>query len=269
MTDINIRVSDLGWIRNHKQPVTPWLAQLNINHFEENMATPHISAELGDFAETVLMPGDPLRAKHIAEHFLENAKQITAVRNMYGYTGTYKGKPVSVMGSGMGIASISIYATELVKFLGVKNIIRIGSCGGINMDVNLRDVVIAMGASTDSPVNNNRVNGLNFAAIADYQLLEKAVKAAQKQAINAKVGNIFTTDIFYHQNKQVYSELDRYGILAVEMEAAGLYGVAAEFGARALAICTVSDHVIKEQALSADERQTSFDDMVKIALEVI
>lgn len=233
------------------------------------MATPHINAELGDFAETVLMPGDPLRAKHIAENFLDDAKQITAVRNMYGYTGTYKGKPVSIMGSGMGVASISIYATELVKFLGVKNIIRIGSCGGIKSDVKLRDVVIGMGATTDSPVNNNRLNGLNFAAIADYSLLERAVNSARQQGIEAKVGNIFTTDIFYQWDDSIYANLDKHGILAVEMEAAGLYGVAAEFGANALAICTVSDHVVRGESLPSDERQTSFDDMVKIALEML
>jgi purine-nucleoside phosphorylase len=233
------------------------------------MATPHINAELGDFAETVLMPGDPLRAKHIADNFLDDARQVTAVRNMYGYTGTYKGKPVSIMGSGMGVASISIYATELVRFLGVKNIIRIGSCGGIKTDVKLRDVVIGMGATTDSPVNNNRLNGLNFAAIADYDLLEKAVHSARNQGIEARVGNIFTTDIFYQWDDAIYANLDKHGILAVEMEAAGLYGVAAEFGANALAICTVSDHVITGEALPAEERQTSFDDMVKIALEML
>ena len=233
------------------------------------MATPHINAELGDFAETVLMPGDPLRAKHIAENFLDDAKQITAVRNMFGYTGTYKGKPVSIMGSGMGVASISIYATELVKFLGVKNLIRIGSCGGIKTDVKLRDVIIGMGATTESPVNNNRLNGLNFAAIADYGLLERAVKSARDQGIEAKVGNIFTTDIFYQWDDSIYANLDKHGVLAVEMEAAGLYGVAAEFGANALTICTVSDHVVRGESLPAEERQTTFDDMVKIALEML
>ncbi|MFT5163442.1 MAG: purine-nucleoside phosphorylase [Alteromonadaceae bacterium] len=233
------------------------------------MATPHINAELGDFAETVLMPGDPLRAKHIAENFLDDARQVTAVRNMFGYTGTYKGKPVSIMGSGMGVASISIYATELVKFLGVKNLIRIGSCGGIKSDVNLRDIVIAMGATTDSPVNNNRLKGLNYSAIATYSLLEKAVKSAREQGIEAKVGNILTTDIFYHSDDSIYALLDKYGILAVEMEAAGLYGVAAEFNANAIAICTVSDHVVTGESLSSDERQNSFDDMVKIALEML
>ncbi len=233
------------------------------------MATPHINAELGDFAETVLMPGDPLRAQYIAENFLTDAKQITAVRNMFGYTGTYNGKPVSVMGSGMGIPSISIYATELVKFLGVKNIIRIGTCGGIKSDVKLRDVVIAMGATTDSPVNQNRLNGLHYSAIANYELLEKAVNSARQQGIEAKVGNVFTTDIFYQWDESIYANLDKHGILACEMEAAGLYGVAAEHGCKALAICTVSDHVITGESLPAEDRQTTFNDMVKIALEMV
>lgn len=233
------------------------------------MATPHINAEMGDFAETVLMPGDPLRAKHIAENFLTDAKQVTAVRNMFGYTGKYNGKPVSIMGSGMGIPSISIYATELVKFLGVKNIIRIGTCGGIKSDVKLRDVIIGMGATTDNPVNQNRLNGLHYSAIADYNLLEKAVNSARNQGIEAKVGNIFTTDIFYQWDADIYALLDKHGILACEMEAAGLYGVAAEFGCNALAICTVSDHVVTGESLPAEDRQTTFDDMVKIALEML
>ena len=233
------------------------------------MATPHINAELGDFAETVLMPGDPLRAKHIAENFLTDAKQVCSVRNMFGYTGTYKGKPVSIMGSGMGVASISIYATELIKDFGVKNLIRIGSCGGIKKEVKLRDVVIAMGATTDSPVNQNRLNGLHYSAIATYSLLEKAVKSAADQGIEAKVGNIFTTDIFYQWDNAIYDLLDKYGILAAEMEAAGLYGVAAEFGANALAICTVSDHIVTGESLPSDERQTSFDEMVNIALGML
>ncbi len=233
------------------------------------MATPHINAEPGDFAQTVLMPGDPLRAKHIAENFLTDAKQVCSVRNMFGYTGTYKGKPVSIMGSGMGVASISIYATELVKDFGVKNIIRIGSCGGIKKGVKLRDVVIAMGATTDSPVNQNRLNGLHYSAIATYSLLEKAVKSAADQGIEAKVGNIFTTDIFYQWDNSIYDTLDKYGILAAEMEAAGLYGVAAEFGANALAICTVSDHIVTGEALPAEERQTTFDEMVQIALGML
>lgn len=230
------------------------------------MATPHINAPEGAFAETVLMPGDPLRAKHIAETFLEDAVCVNTVRNMFGYTGTYKGKPVSVLGSGMGVPSMSIYATELVKFYGVKNIIRIGSCGALPLDVKVRDVVIGMGASTDSMVNRNRVGGLDFAALASFSLLEKAVAAARAKDINVKVGNVFTSDLFYNPSETLFDTLEKYGVLAVEMEAAGLYGVAAEYGINALAIFTVSDHIRTGEALSAELRQTSFNEMVEVAL---
>ncbi|MBU1310605.1 purine-nucleoside phosphorylase [Rheinheimera muenzenbergensis] len=230
------------------------------------MATPHINAPEGAFAQTVLMPGDPLRAKHIAETFLTDAVCVNTVRNMFGYTGTYKGKPVSVLGSGMGIPSMSIYATELVKFYGVKNIIRIGSCGGLPLDVKVRDVVIGMGASTDSNVNRNRLAGMDFAAIASFDLLEKAVAAARAKNINVKVGNVFTSDLFYNPSETLFDTLEKYGVLAVEMEAAGLYGVAAEYGINALAIFTVSDHIRTGEALSAELRQTSFNEMVEVAL---
>lgn len=230
------------------------------------MATPHINAPEGAFAETVLMPGDPLRAKHIAETFLTDAVCVNTVRNMFGYTGTYKGKPVSVLGSGMGVPSMSIYATELVKFYGVKNIIRIGSCGGLPLDVKVRDVVIGMGASTDSSVNRNRLAGMDFAAIASFNLLEKAVAAARAKNINVKVGNVFTSDLFYNPDPTLFDTLEKYGVLAVEMEAAGLYGVAAEYGINALAIFTVSDHIRTGEALSAELRQTSFNEMVEVAL---
>lgn len=230
------------------------------------MATPHINAPEGAFAETVLMPGDPLRAKHIAETFLTDAECVNTVRNMFGYTGTYKGKPVSVLGSGMGVPSMSIYATELVKFYGVKNIIRIGSCGGLPLDVKVRDVVIGMGASTDSSVNRNRLAGMDFAAIASFNLLEKAVAAARAKNINVKVGNVFTSDLFYNPDPTLFDTLEKYGVLAVEMEAAGLYGVAAEYGINALAIFTVSDHIRTGESLSAELRQTSFNEMVEVAL---
>lgn len=230
------------------------------------MATPHINAAADAFAPTVLMPGDPLRAKHIAETFLTDVVCVNTVRNMLGYTGTYKGKPVSVLGSGMGVPSISIYATELVKFFGVKNIIRIGSCGGLPLDVKVRDVVIGMGASTDSSVNRNRLGGLDFAAIASFNLLEKAVAAARAKQIDVKIGNVFTSDLFYNPNPTLFDTLEKYGVLAVEMEAAGLYGVAAEFGINALAIFTVSDHIRTGESLSAELRQTSFNEMVEVAL---
>lgn len=234
------------------------------------MATPHINAPEGAFAETVLMPGDPLRAKHIADTFLQDVECVNTVRNMFGYTGTYQGKKISVLGSGMGIPSMSIYATELVKFYGVKNIIRIGSCGGLPLDVKVRDVVIAMGASTDSNVNRNRLGGnLDFAALADYGLLERAVAAARAKNIDVKVGNLFTSDLFYNPDPTLFDRLEKYGVLGVEMEAAGLYGVAAEFGIKALAIMTVSDHIRTGEALSAELRQTSFNEMVEIALALV
>lgn len=230
------------------------------------MTTPHIHAAAGAFAETVLMPGDPLRAKHIADTFLTDVKCINTVRNMYGFTGKYNGKDVSVMGSGMGVPSMSIYATELVKFYGVKNIIRIGSCGGLPLSVKVREVVIAMGASTDSAVNRNRLQGMDFAALASFDLLERAVAAARAKNIGVKVGNVFTSDLFYNPNETLFDTLEKYGILGVEMEAAGLYGVAAEYGINALSIMTVSDHIRTGESLSPDERQTSFNEMVEIAL---
>lgn len=233
------------------------------------MSTPHIEANNGDFAQTVLMPGDPLRAQYIAENFLDDAVKVTGVRNMYGFTGTYKGKPVSIMGSGMGIPSMSIYARELIVSYGVKNLIRIGTCGGIGSDIKIRDVIFAQGASTDSNVNRARVRGYDFSAIADFDLLVNGVNAAKELGIKAKVGNVFTTDTFYQADNSFYQELDKLGMLAVDMETAGLYGVAAEYGAKAMALFTVSDHVITGEATPSDERQSTFNEMVKIALESI
>lgn len=233
------------------------------------MSTPHISANLGDFAETVLMPGDPLRAKFIAENFLDNAKCITQVRNMFGYTGTYKGKPISVMGSGMGIPSISIYATELYKDFGVENIIRIGSCGAVRDDIKIRDIIIGMAASTDSNVNRQRLNQCDFAATADFGLLHKVVNTAEKLGKAVHVGNIFTADLFYTPQPEMFALMEKYGILAVEMEAAGLYGVAAEFGKKALTVLTVSDHIKTGEQTTADERENTFKDMMELTLESI
>ena len=232
------------------------------------MATPHISAEPGDFADTVLLPGDPLRAEYIAENFLEDARQVTAVRNMLGFTGTHQGKALSVMGTGMGIPSASIYGTELINEYGVKKLIRIGSCGAMSYDLELRDVVIAMGACTDTNVNRARYGGYDFAAIADYGLLRAAVDAAEAHGKKVHVGNIYTSDLFYHpDNEDRITFNQRMGVLAVEMEAAGLYGLAAEHGARCLAMMTVSDHVLTHEATSAEDRQTTFNEMVEIALE--
>ncbi|AYA42310.1 purine-nucleoside phosphorylase [Xenorhabdus nematophila] len=233
------------------------------------MATPHINAEMGDFADVVLMPGDPLRAQYIAETFLEDARQVNNVRGMLGFTGTYKGRRISVMGHGMGIPSCSIYAKELITEFGVKKIIRIGSCGAVSEDVKIRDVVIGMGACTDSKVNRMRFKDHDFAAIADFDLVRHAVDAAKAKNINTRVGNIFSVDLFYSPDPQMFDVMEKYGILGVEMEAAGIYGVAAEFGAKALAICTVSDHIRTGEQTTAEERQHTFNDMIEIALESI
>ncbi len=231
------------------------------------MATPHINAEHGDFAKTVLFPGDPLRAKYIAETFFDDAKLVTDVRNMFGFTGTYKGKEVSVMGSGMGIPSCSIYAKELITDFGVENIIRVGTCGAVSRDVKVLDVIIAMGASTDAKVNRTRFAGHDFAAIADYGLLRRAVDAAEEAGISIQVGNIFSADLFYTPEPEVFDVLENHNILGVDMEAAGLYGVAAEFGAKALTILTVSDHIRTGEKTSSEERQTSFNEMIYVALD--
>ena len=231
------------------------------------MPSPHISAQAGDFAETVIMPGDPLRAKYIAEKYLDDIKQVNDVRNMWGYTGKYKDKPLSVMGHGMGIPSVSIYATELIKEYGVKHIIRAGSAGAVSPEIKVRDVVIGMGACTDSQVNRMRFKGYDFAAVADYGLTEKLVNAAREKQVNVKVGNIFSADLFYTPEPEMFDVMEKYNILAVEMEAAGLYGLAAEFGARAATICTISDHIRTGEALSSEERQSTFDEMIEVALD--
>ncbi|WP_413112235.1 purine-nucleoside phosphorylase [Thaumasiovibrio sp. DFM-14] len=231
------------------------------------MTTPHINAKSGAFAETVLMPGDPLRAKFIAENYLENAELVCDVRNMYGYTGTYKGQRVSVMGHGMGIPSCSIYVHELIKEYGVKNIIRVGSCGAVHDDVKLMDVIVAMGASTDSKVNRIRFNNHDFAAIADFTLLENAVNAARAQNVSVRVGNVFSADLFYSPEADLFDKMESLGIYGVDMEAAGIYGVAAELGAKALTILTVSDHIKRGEKLSSEDRQKSFDEMMRVALE--
>ncbi len=233
------------------------------------MPTPHISAQPGDLAEAILLPGDPLRAKYIAENFIDDAREVNAVRNMLGFTGTYRGMPVSVMGTGMGIPSASIYATELIKDYGVKRLIRVGSCGGLGPDIGLRDVVLAAGACTDSQVNRARYGGQDFAAIADFGLLRAAADAAAAAGVDVKVGNVHSADLFYDPRSTQLEMFARMGVLAIEMEAAGLYGVAAEFGARALGIMTVSDLVPSGEQTSSDERERTFGEMVTIALEAL
>ncbi len=231
--------------------------------------TPHINAPAGAFADVVLMPGDPLRAKYIAETFLENAELVTDVRNMLGYTGSYKGRRVSVMGHGMGIPSCSIYSKELITEYGVKKIIRVGSCGAVRRDVHVRDVVIGLGACTDSKVNRIRFKDNDFAAIADFGMAQAAVLAAKHKGINVHVGNLFSADLFYTPDVEMFDVMEKYGVLGVEMEAAGIYGVAAEFGAKALTICTVSDHIRTGEQTSSEERQLTFNEMIEIALESV
>ena len=231
--------------------------------------TPHISAAPGDFAEAILLPGDPLRAKHIADNHLDEAREVTAVRNMLGFTGSYKGHPVSVMGTGMGVPSASIYAHELVSEYGVKRLVRVGSCGGIAADVEIRDVILAVGACTDSNVNRRRYDGFDFAAVADFPLLVAAARAAETLGIEARGGLVHTADLFYGPETGRVENMASMGVLAVEMEAAGLYGLAAELGARALGIMTVSDHVVTGASTSSEERQTTFDSMVRLALEAL
>lgn len=230
------------------------------------MPTPHISAAPGDFAPVCLMPGDPRRARHVAEAFLTDARLVTDVRSVEGFTGTYEGRPVSVMAHGMGIPSCSIYATELVREYGVHTLIRIGSCGSLQDDLSLRSVVVALGASTDSQVNRTRFRGHDLAAVADFGLARAAVEAAEAAGVEVRVGNVFSSDLFYAPDPAVNDAAAALGILAVEMEAAGLYGVAAETGARALTLLTVSDHLARGEHLSPEDRQVSFDDMVRVAL---
>lgn len=230
--------------------------------------TPHIKATAADFAKTVLMPGDPLRSKFIAETFLENPRLVNNVRGIHGYTGTYRGVPVSVMASGMGMPSIGIYSYELFNFFGVENIIRVGSAGGLADDVQLRDVIIGMGACTNSAYQAQyKLNG-NFAPIASYELLSLAVAEAEELGVRYKVGNLLSSDIFYHADPEFNQGWYKMGVLGVEMEAAALYMNAAAAGKRALAVCTVSDHILRGEALDADARQTTFTDMMKIALNV-
>lgn len=231
------------------------------------MATKHMNAAPGDFAETVLMPGDPLRAQYIADTYLDKVSRVTDVRNMWGFTGEYKKTPVSVMAHGMGIPSVSIYCTELITEYKVKRLIRVGSCGTTHPKVKLRDVLIAMGASTDSGVNRMRFGGYDLAALASFRLVQNAVAAATKNKVSFHVGNIFSADLFYTPDTAMFDTIARYDVLGVEMEAAGMYPIAAEHGVEALAICTVSDDIRSGEALTSDERQTTFDEMITVALE--
>lgn len=229
--------------------------------------TPHINATPADFAKTVLMPGDPLRARFIAENFLQNARLVNNVRGIQGYTGSYQGTPVSVMASGMGMPSIGIYSYELYNFFGVENIIRVGSAGAIAEQVKVRDLVFGMGACTNSNfAEQYRLPG-NFSAICDYSLLTVAVRQAEKIGVRYHVGNLLSSDTFYSDDPSDSVKFAKMGALAVEMEAAALYMTAARAGKRALAVCTVSDHVLTGESLDAEARQTSFTDMMRVALD--
>ena len=226
------------------------------------------NSQPGDFAETVLMPGDSLRAKYIAEKYLSDARQITDVRNMLGFTGAYKGKKISVIAHGTGIPSASVYCAELIIGYGVKRIIRVGSCGTVAASVKLGDIVIALGASTDSGVNRVRFNSFDFAALADYELLENVVTAARMKGVRFHVTNIFSSDLFYPPSgSEMWDIMERLNIPVVEMDVAGIYGVAAEYGAKTVALCTVTDEVRAPEGLSAEERLTSLDPMIEVALE--
>ncbi len=228
----------------------------------------HIEAKKGEIAETILLPGDPLRAKWIAETFFENPVCFNRVRNMFGYTGSYKGKKVSVMGTGMGIPSVSIYAHELITEYGVKNLIRVGSAGSYQKHVKIRDVVLAMSASSNSGINELRFGGADYAPTANYELFIKAVESARAKNIEIKAGNIFSSDIFYADDFESYKKWSKFGVLCVEMEAAGLYTVAASHNVNALAILTISDSLVTGERTTSVEREMTFNSMVEIALEL-
>lgn len=231
------------------------------------MSTPHNEAKKGDIKKTVLMPGDPLRAKFIAENFLENVKQFNTVRNMFGYSGTYKGEEFSVMGSGMGIPSIGIYSHELYTQYDVEKIIRVGSCGAYQKDLDLFDIVIAQGSSSDSNFHHQFNLPGTVAALADFESLEKAVATARKMNKKVHVGNVFSSDIFYNANNEEWKAWEKMGVLGVEMESFGLYLIAQYLGKKALTILTVSDSFHKSEITTPEQRQNSFTDMIEIALE--
>ena len=228
----------------------------------------HIEAKQGAIAEIVLLPGDPMRAKWIAENFLENPILYNDVRGMYGYTGAYNGTPISVQGTGMGVPSTLIYCHELINDYGAKKLIRVGSAGSYQAHIKVRDIVIAMAASSTNGINNARFINADFSPTADFDLFRKAILYAQEQNIPIKAGNILTTDEFYEDNFDSYKHWAAYGVLAVEMEAAGLYTIASKFGVQALTILTISDSLVTGERLSADDRESSFSLMINIALNV-
>ncbi|MBA2175771.1 MULTISPECIES: purine-nucleoside phosphorylase [Halobacillus] len=230
--------------------------------------TTHIGANPGDIADKILLPGDPLRAKYIAENFLEDVTCYNEVRGMYGYTGTYKGERISVQGTGMGVPSISIYVNELIEGFDVKKLIRVGSCGALQSDVKVRDVILASTSTTDSQMNRMVFGGIDFAPTADFGLLKNAYDAGEAKGLNLRVGNVFTSDSFYRDNAMdMFNLLAKYNVLAVEMETTALYTLAAKYNRQALSVLTVSDHILTGEETTAEERQTTFNDMIEVALE--
>lgn len=230
--------------------------------------TPHNEAKMGDYAETVLLPGDPLRAKWIADTFFDDARQVNAVRNCLGYTGTWKGKPVSVQATGMGQASATIYVHELLAEYGVTSLIRVGTCGGLNADVKVRDLIIAIAAATDSSINDAAFGAYRYAPFADFSLLRGAVERVETRDVRWHVGALVSTDTFYVDGVKAYDPLPAHGVLAVEMEAAALYTLAARFKAKALAICTMTDCLVTGDQIDASQRQSSLTDMVELSLDL-
>ena len=227
----------------------------------------HIAAKNGEIADIVLLPGDPKRAKWIAENFLENAVCYTDIRGMLGFTGTYKGKRISVQGTGMGIPSMSIYITELMKDYGVKTLIRVGSAGSYQEDVKIRDIVVALSTSTDSNINNRRFKGASFAPTVNFDLLSKVLKTAEEKNIKIKAGNILTSDEFYNDDPTYFKKWAEFGVLAVEMETAALYTLASKYKAKALSILTISDSLVSPEITSSEEREKTFNEMIELALE--
>lgn len=228
----------------------------------------HIGAKPGEIADKILLPGDPLRAKYIAETFFEDVTQYNDVRGMYGYTGRYKSERISVQGTGMGVPSISIYVNELIQSYDVKKLIRVGTCGAIQKDVKVRDVILAQGATTDSQINRMVFNGIDYAPLADFNLLKKAYDIGVEKGLNLRVGNVFTSDTFYRDNAKELNELlAKYKVLAIEMETSALYTLAAKFGCQALSVLTVSDHILTGEETTSEERQTTFNEMMEIALD--
>ncbi|RKP51507.1 purine-nucleoside phosphorylase [Cohnella endophytica] len=229
----------------------------------------HLEAKVGEIAESVLLPGDPLRAKYIAETFLEGTVCYNNVRGMLGYTGTYKGNRVSVQGTGMGMPSAAIYIHELINDYGAKNLIRVGTCGAIQHDVKIRDVIIAQAAATDSAIIRNQFPGFDFPQIGSFDLIKKAYEVGTDKGLSLRVGNVLSSDVFYSESQEVVNKLGKHGVLAVEMEAAVLYYLSCKFGVKGLCLVTVSDHILTGEQTTSQERQTTFNDMIEVALETV